>query len=179
MAARSEARTVFARPSTGVVGSNSTQVMDACVRFYFVSSCVCTGLGDGLIPFPRSRTDCTGLRSWKKRLPRPNKRACESLPWKPPTCWEYRWPGNGFDARESVGKKRYSGLCVYPRKLIPQRKTRENYDLCAANGTTIPTYGWLPLSLNLGFHMAIRCGRRNTTSHRGRLPRTLWTLGGL
>ncbi|PNF26385.1 hypothetical protein B7P43_G17346 [Cryptotermes secundus] len=25
-----------------------------------------------------------------------------------------------------------------------------NYDLCAANGTTIHTYGWLPLSLNLG-----------------------------
>jgi hypothetical protein len=25
-----------------------------------------------------------------------------------------------------------------------------NFDLCAANGTTIHTYGWLPLSLNLG-----------------------------
>jgi hypothetical protein len=25
-----------------------------------------------------------------------------------------------------------------------------NYDLCAANGITIHTYGWLPLSLNLG-----------------------------
>jgi hypothetical protein len=25
-----------------------------------------------------------------------------------------------------------------------------NYDLCVANGTTIPTYGWLPLSLNQG-----------------------------
>jgi hypothetical protein len=39
---------------------------------------------------------------------------------------------------------------VYPRKLIPQRRTRVNYDLFAANGTTIPTYRWLPLSLNLG-----------------------------
>jgi hypothetical protein len=38
---------------------------------------------------------------------------------------------------------------VYPRKLIPQRRERVNYDLCAANGTTIRTYGWLPLSLNL------------------------------
>jgi hypothetical protein len=28
-----------------------------------------------------------------------------------------------------------SDLCVYPRKLIPQRRTRVNYDLCAANGT--------------------------------------------
>ncbi|XP_023709605.1 uncharacterized protein LOC111865653, partial [Cryptotermes secundus] len=27
---------------------------------------------------------------------------------------------------------------------------RTTYDLCAANGTTIHTYGWLPLSLNLG-----------------------------
>jgi hypothetical protein len=25
-----------------------------------------------------------------------------------------------------------------------------NYDLCAANGTSIQTYGWLPLSLNFG-----------------------------
>jgi hypothetical protein len=38
---------------------------------------------------------------------------------------------------------------VKSRKLILQRRTRVNY-LCVANGTTIPTYGWLPLSLNLG-----------------------------
>jgi hypothetical protein len=37
-----------------------------------------------------------------------------------------------------------SDLCVYPRKLIPQSRAHVNYDLCAANGTTIPT-----LSLNL------------------------------
>jgi hypothetical protein len=43
-----------------------------------------------------------------------------------------------------------SDLCVFPRKLIPQRRLRIHYDHCAANGTTIPTYGWLPLSLNLG-----------------------------
>jgi hypothetical protein len=43
-----------------------------------------------------------------------------------------------------------SDLCVFPRKLIPQHRERVNYDLCAANGTTIPTYGWLPLSFNLG-----------------------------
>jgi cleavage and polyadenylation specificity factor subunit 1 len=35
-------------------------------------------------------------------------------------------------------------------KLISHRRTRVNYDVNAANGTTIPTYGWLPLSLNLG-----------------------------
>jgi cleavage and polyadenylation specificity factor subunit 1 len=39
---------------------------------------------------------------------------------------------------------------VYPRKLIPQRRSRVNYDLYAADGKTIHTYGWLPLSLNLG-----------------------------
>jgi hypothetical protein len=46
--------------------------------------------------------------------------------------------------------RRPKDLCVFPRRLIPQRRSRVNYDLCAANGTTIPTYGWLPLSLNLG-----------------------------
>jgi hypothetical protein len=43
-----------------------------------------------------------------------------------------------------------SDLCVFPRKLFPQRRTRVNYDLCAANRTTISTFGWLPLRLNLG-----------------------------
>jgi hypothetical protein len=43
-----------------------------------------------------------------------------------------------------------SDLCVYPRKLIPQCRTRVNYDLCAAKGTTIPTYVRLPLNHNLG-----------------------------
>lgn len=41
-------------------------------------------------------------------------------------------------------------LCVYHRNLIPRNKERINYDLCAVNNTTIPTYGWLSLSLNLG-----------------------------
>jgi hypothetical protein len=43
-----------------------------------------------------------------------------------------------------------SDLCVYPRRFIPRRRERANNDLCAANGTTIHTYGWLPLSLNFG-----------------------------
>jgi hypothetical protein len=33
-----------------------------------------------------------------------------------------------------------SDLCVFPRKLIPQRRTRVNYDFRAANSNTIPTY---------------------------------------
>jgi hypothetical protein len=42
-----------------------------------------------------------------------------------------------------------SDLCVFPLMLISQRRSLVNYDLPAANGTTIPTYGWLPPSLNL------------------------------
>jgi hypothetical protein len=43
-----------------------------------------------------------------------------------------------------------SDLCVFLRKFTSRRKERVNYDLFAANGTTIPTYGWLSLNLNLG-----------------------------
>jgi hypothetical protein len=43
-----------------------------------------------------------------------------------------------------------SDLCVFPRKLVPGRKERVNYDLFAVNGTTIHTYGWISLSLKLG-----------------------------
>jgi hypothetical protein len=43
-----------------------------------------------------------------------------------------------------------SDLCVFPRKLIPQCKERVSFDLHAVNGTTIRTYGWLTLTLNLG-----------------------------
>ena len=43
-----------------------------------------------------------------------------------------------------------SNLCVYPRKLVPGRMERTGYDLFAANGTSIPTYGWHTLTLNLG-----------------------------
>jgi hypothetical protein len=43
-----------------------------------------------------------------------------------------------------------SDLCVYPRRLVPRRMERMNYGPCTANGTTIHTYGWLPLSLNFG-----------------------------
>jgi hypothetical protein len=34
VAERSKACTVFARSEAGIVGSNSTQGMDVCVRFY-------------------------------------------------------------------------------------------------------------------------------------------------
>jgi hypothetical protein len=33
-------RAVFARTNAGIVGSNPTQVVDACVRLFFVLLCV-------------------------------------------------------------------------------------------------------------------------------------------
>jgi hypothetical protein len=41
--------------------------------------------------------------------------------------------------------------CVFPHKLIPQRKERVNFDIRGANDTTILTHGWLTLRLSLGF----------------------------
>ena len=54
-----------------------------------------------------------------------------------------------------ISKQRYlvdigSYLCVFPRKLLPGRREHMDYTLYAANGTTIPTYGWTSPSLNLG-----------------------------
>ena len=43
-----------------------------------------------------------------------------------------------------------SDLCVVPRRHVPGRKERTSYDLFAANGTPISTYGWHTLTLNLG-----------------------------
>ena len=37
-----------------------------------------------------------------------------------------------------------------PRKLIPNRKDRVNYDLYAANGSTIATYGWTHINVDFG-----------------------------
>jgi len=56
---------------------------------------------------------------------------------------------------DRASKRRYlvdtgSDLCVFPRKLLPGRRERTDYNLYAANGTTIPTYGWISQNLNLG-----------------------------
>jgi hypothetical protein len=45
-----------------------------------------------------------------------------------------------------------SDLCVFPCKLLPGCKECTDYDLYAANGTTIHTYGWTTQSLDLGLH---------------------------
>lgn len=43
-----------------------------------------------------------------------------------------------------------SDLCVYPRAMIRGQRAKTDYQLFAANGTIIPTYGWAQLQLNLG-----------------------------
>lgn len=43
-----------------------------------------------------------------------------------------------------------SDLSVYPRQLLKERRPRCTYELFAANGTTISTYGHLQLHLDLG-----------------------------
>ena len=47
-----------------------------------------------------------------------------------------------------------SDLCVFPCKLLPGHRESTDYILYAANGTTIPTYGWTLQSLNLGLRHA-------------------------
>jgi len=48
---------------------------------------------------------------------------------------------------DKVSKQQYlvdtgSDLCVFPHKLLLGRRERTDYTLYAANGTSIPTYGW-------------------------------------
>jgi hypothetical protein len=74
-AARSKARTVFARSNAGVVGSNIIRGMDVCVHLI----CVCDVMlcrqqpCDGLIPRPGSPTDCVYRITKLKKRQGPNK----------------------------------------------------------------------------------------------------------
>lgn len=44
-----------------------------------------------------------------------------------------------------------SDLCVYPRNFMKNKKIKKSeYELYAANGSIIPTYGFINISLNLG-----------------------------
>jgi hypothetical protein len=43
VAPRSKARTVFARSNAGILGSNPTRGMDACVRLFCVCVVLCVG----------------------------------------------------------------------------------------------------------------------------------------
>ena len=73
-----------------------------------------------------------------------------------------------------VRKRRYivdtgSDLCDFPRNLLPGPRKRTEYILYTANGTTIPTYGWISQSINLGttprHHMAVRDIRSPVTDN--------------
>ena len=44
-----------------------------------------------------------------------------------------------------------SDLCVFPRKILLGRRESTDCTLYAANGTTIPTYGWTSRSLRREF----------------------------
>jgi hypothetical protein len=41
-------------------------------------------------------------------------------------------------------------LCVYPRSRLRERRTRTSYELLAANGTIVHTYGCITLRLGVG-----------------------------
>jgi len=41
-------------------------------------------------------------------------------------------------------------LCVYPCSRLQERQMQTTYELFAANGTTVHTYGCINLHLNLG-----------------------------
>lgn len=43
-----------------------------------------------------------------------------------------------------------SDLCVFPRSALKERRPKTKYELCAANGTVINTYGYVNFKLDLG-----------------------------
>lgn len=47
-----------------------------------------------------------------------------------------------------------SDLCVFPRSAIRERRKKSKYELFAANGSSISTYGTIQLELNLGLRRA-------------------------
>jgi hypothetical protein len=61
---RTKAWTVFARPKAGIMGSNSTQGMDVCLRLFCV--CVGSGLATSWSPFQGVLPTVLGLRNWSE-----------------------------------------------------------------------------------------------------------------
>ena len=47
-----------------------------------------------------------------------------------------------------------SDICCFPRRLLKGKYSASSFDLCAANGSIIKTYGFLNLSLNLNLRRA-------------------------
>ncbi|CAH2057076.1 unnamed protein product, partial [Iphiclides podalirius] len=54
----------------------------------------------------------------------------------------------GIDTGGSLTKNAGSDLCVYPRSAVKQNRAKMEYQLFAANGTSIATYGYIHLQLN-------------------------------
>ncbi|XP_055938144.1 uncharacterized protein LOC129968315 [Argiope bruennichi] len=50
-----------------------------------------------------------------------------------------------------------SDFYVFPQSLLPHRKQDSDFQLNAANNSTIKTYGFLTLSLNLGLRRCFSC----------------------
>jgi hypothetical protein len=74
VAARAKEWTVFALSNTGIVGSNTTQSMDVCMRLFCVRAvlCVGSGLATGWSPVQWVVPIVYKTKKLKKR-PRPNK----------------------------------------------------------------------------------------------------------
>lgn len=49
-----------------------------------------------------------------------------------------------------------SDICCFPKKFVKERRTATSYELSAANGTRISTYGTIQLCLNLGLRRDFR-----------------------
>jgi transposase InsO family protein len=47
-----------------------------------------------------------------------------------------------------------SDLCVFPRSALRDRRAKTNYNLCAANGSDIATYGYINFNLDFGLRRA-------------------------
>ncbi|XP_050665912.1 uncharacterized protein LOC126966079 [Leptidea sinapis] len=64
-------------------------------------------------------------------------------------CWYHFQFGS--NAKKCVKPCTFrSDLCVYPRSRIQEHRTKTQYELFAANGTVISTFGYVHLQLNLG-----------------------------
>jgi hypothetical protein len=80
VAAQAKAWTVFARSSTGIMGSNPTQGMNVCVRLFCVCVALCVGRGVATGWFPVQGVLPTVYRIKKLKKPsRSNKKDCRVI----------------------------------------------------------------------------------------------------
>ena len=73
-------------------------------------------------------------------------------------------------------------LCVVPRKFVAVHGPKTDYELSAANGTLIATYGTATLTLKprsaSRLYLAIHSGGCLQANHRSRFSGALWPSGG-